>query len=151
MHLAARVDDSDIVQETLFKATAQLGQFQGRSDAEMKAWLREILLNQIKDNVRFHARQQRDVGLEQFMPMAEVHSSGSSASAVLRDGESRERIWKAINELSEDQKTVIIMRLQTNSDFGEIGEKMHRSADAVRMLWGRALVILGQKLTDRDR
>ncbi len=43
--LRSRLDPSDIVQQTLLIAHEKLGQFRGRTDAEMAAWLRAILAN----------------------------------------------------------------------------------------------------------
>lgn len=147
-HLKSRCDDSDLVQETLLKATQHRDQFCGRSAAELEAWLREILLNQITDVVRFHARQQRDINAERSMPTAEVPSTDPSASTELQSVESRERIWKAVNALPENHRTVILLRMRTDLSFAEIGTRMNRSADAVRMLWGRGIVMLGEKLAE---
>ena len=42
--LRARLDPSDIVQQTLLIAHEKRTQFRGRSDAELAAWLRSILV-----------------------------------------------------------------------------------------------------------
>src|SRR5262245_21643002 len=62
LHLLARVqidpycqgklDASDVVQETLLKAHRAGDRFHYRSDAEMAAWLRRILLNTLTDAAR---------------------------------------------------------------------------------------------------
>jgi len=145
-HLRTRVDDSDLVQETLLKAARQADQFRGSSEAELRAWLREILRNQITDCVRFHGRQQRDITVELSSPVYGLATSDPTASAELRDSESRERIWQAVKELPEDYQTVILLHQQMDLSFVEVAERMQRSPDAVRMLWGRALVMLGEKL-----
>lgn len=59
-------------------------------------------------------------------------------------------LWKAVNELPEDCKTVILLRQQTDLNFGEIAEQMDRSSDAVRMLWGRAIMMLGEKFEEKE-
>lgn len=45
--LQARIDPSDLAQQTLLKAHEKQGQFRGKTDAERAAWLRTILANQM--------------------------------------------------------------------------------------------------------
>lgn len=145
-HLRARCDDSDVIQETLLRATQHADQFRGSTQNELESWLREMLLNQIKDFMRFHGRQQRDAGIEKAVSISEVADSDPTVSEELRRIESRELIWKAVDELPQDYRTVMLLRHQVNLSFAEIAEQMDRSPDAVRMLWGRAVMVLGQKL-----
>src|SRR5207244_8407361 len=51
--LQAKLDASDIVQETLLKGhQAQEGRFRWQSDAETEAWLRQILANTLAEQAR---------------------------------------------------------------------------------------------------
>src|SRR6516165_1333782 len=50
--LQAKVDASDLVQQTLLKAHQNRGQFRGGTDAELAAWLRAILARQLVDVAR---------------------------------------------------------------------------------------------------
>ena len=45
--LKAKMDPSDIVQETLLQAHRHEEQFRGSNEAEMAAWLRRILANEM--------------------------------------------------------------------------------------------------------
>src|SRR4051812_771329 len=64
--LQSKVDPSDIVQQTLVKAHQNLGQFRGRSDGELVAWLRRILSNPLVDAVRkFRVEIAHEYSLEQ--------------------------------------------------------------------------------------
>jgi RNA polymerase sigma-70 factor (ECF subfamily) len=145
-HLQSRIDDSDLVQETLLKATRQVDQFRGSTEKELEAWLRETLLNQIRDSLRFHGRQQRDVGIEIAVPLSEIPTSDPTASEQVRKAEAKELIQRALSDLSEDYRTVLLLRQQNDLSFVEISDQMQRSPDAVRMLWGRAILVLGEKL-----
>ena len=145
-NLKSREDDSDLVQEALLKATREAKQFHGSTEKELESWLREILINQITDCVRFHSRQQRDVGVEIEIPLARLSADELSASEFVRKAEAKELTQRALHELPDDYRSVLLMRQQLDLTFTEIAERMQRSPDAVRMLWGRAILALGEKL-----
>src|SRR5215469_8485739 len=50
--LQGKADPSDLVQEALLKAHQHFDQFQGRTEAELAGWLRQILARCLTDLVR---------------------------------------------------------------------------------------------------
>jgi RNA polymerase sigma factor (sigma-70 family) len=56
----------------------------------------------------------------------------------------------AIEQLTGDHQEVIILRYYLELGFGEIGERMGRSADAARMLLARAMTTLTAALEGVD-
>src|SRR6516225_5881973 len=58
--LQARLDASDLVQETVLKAYREFAGFLGSSDPELVAWLRKILVRTLADQVKRHRAQGRD-------------------------------------------------------------------------------------------
>ena len=73
--LRRKLDPSDVVQETLLKAHERREQFRGTTDAELAAWLRQILANQLAEALRLYTRQARDVNLERSLEAAVEESS----------------------------------------------------------------------------
>jgi RNA polymerase sigma-70 factor (ECF subfamily) len=149
--LRFRLDDSDLVQETLVRAIRCAGDFRGTTDIELQQWLREILKNQLIDSIRFHNRKQRDVAREFREPVPEFADTGQTPSETIKQREIEQRMWLMVAELPEDYRTVVLLRQQMDLSFQEIGERMGKTADAVRMMWGRALVMLGQRLRAAEK
>ena len=63
--LATRIDPSDVVQETLMEAVRAWPQFRGGTEAELAAWLRQILAHVLAHAFRrYGVAQRRDVARE---------------------------------------------------------------------------------------
>jgi RNA polymerase sigma factor (sigma-70 family) len=62
--LAIRYDPADVVQDTLIVAADAISTFHARSEKELVAWLRRILLHQVQDAGREAHRLKRDIGRE---------------------------------------------------------------------------------------
>src|SRR5436309_9751289 len=73
--LQAKLDPSDLVQQTLLQALQALDQFRGRSDAELAAWLRQILAHNLTKAARDLGRAKRDVARECSLEAALEQSS----------------------------------------------------------------------------
>src|SRR6266571_2009187 len=65
--LQGKLDPADIVQQTLMKAHEKRSQFRGRSDAELTAWLRQILVNNLAEAGRRFGAESRNVSRERSL------------------------------------------------------------------------------------
>lgn len=154
--LAAKVAPSDVVQDACYQATRDFPQFRGRTDAELRAWLRRILLHNLHDvRKRFHAAQKRDVAREASSPTisARLDAVGSpepSPSAAAAARECLAALERAMAELGADHRRVIQLRHFDRLSFKQIGEALGRSDDAARKLWGRAIDKLAEAMAIHD-
>jgi RNA polymerase sigma-70 factor (ECF subfamily) len=148
--LQGKADPSDLVQETLLKAHRHFEQFRGKTEAELAAWLRQILARNLADLVRRYriadARQvSRERSLEEMIAnssatlnnLLSAHGNSPSHSAERR--EMSVVLADALADLSADSRDVIILRSIEERDWDEVAKKMRRSEGAVRLLWARAL------------
>jgi len=142
---------SDIVQETIIGAFDGLEGCRASSEAEFKAWLRQILVNELSNRYHYLRRQKRDIKNE--VPVEANHGVAPEIDnpvVQILQSERRQNLASAIESLNADQQLVIRLRHQDGLSFTEIGQKMARSSDAVRMLWNRAMGELAKKLPDSD-
>ncbi len=65
-----------------------------------------------------------------------------SPSSAVSAGELGEKLRAAIDQLPQDERIVIEMHYFQGQTYAEIGAFINRTPEAVRKLWGRALVRL---------
>jgi RNA polymerase sigma-70 factor (ECF subfamily) len=156
--LQPKVGPSDLVQDTLLEAQRDFGQFHGNTAADLRAWLRRILLNNVA-NVREHYRatRKRDVGRELPIdrvidgPRQEILvSKEPSPSGHVVANERSVALARAMALLPEQYRDALRLRHQESCSFEEIGRCTGRSADAARKLWARAVEQLKQILKQSD-
>jgi RNA polymerase sigma-70 factor (ECF subfamily) len=146
---------SDLVQETFLEAHRDFARFQGNTEAELLAWLRCLLLNNVSNFARgYRATGKRQVGREVPLAGGDSSTAGgagfvantSSPSMEAMAREKAEAVARALERLPEDYRRVITLRNQERREFDEIGRLMERSADAARRLWSRAIERLQHEL-----
>jgi RNA polymerase sigma-70 factor (ECF subfamily) len=146
--LRAKGGASDLVQETFLEAQRDFANFSGRTEAELLAWLKSLLRHNAANFYRHYrgtAKRQASRELAQTGDgsatgaINNVADSSPTPSMVLMADEQTHTVRKAIEQLPDDYKQILNLRLEGKS-FDEIGAIMGRTANAARKLWGRALV-----------
>jgi RNA polymerase sigma-70 factor (ECF subfamily) len=156
--LRGKVDPSDLVQDSLLKAHANFQQFRGQTAAELQAWLRRILANEIAQAVRRYLTGPR--GLEQSLE-AELEESSVRLERWLVDldigpeeraqrAEQLVRLTKTLAGLPEDQRIVLEMRYLQGHSPPEIGALQGRTTAAVAGLLRRGLQALRDVLNEGE-
>jgi RNA polymerase sigma-70 factor (ECF subfamily) len=158
IHLQARANPSDLVQETFLQACSHFSQFRGTSEKELLGWLRRILVHNLARLVEKQIRTQkrnarREVSLDRFHTQlhqssdhfeAALVSSCSSPSAQAQRRELAAVVADQLARLPAPYRDVIVLRNLEGLAFEEVAQRMGRSAGAVRVLWLRALDQLRQ-------
>jgi len=134
------VDTDDIVQSTLMRGLNHLGTFESRGEGAFLAYLRQILLNQIRDEARRARRRPEHVELGEA-----VQAGTQSPLEDLIGRENLDRYESALARLQPSQREAVILRLELGFRYREIAEAMGAlTPNAARMLVGRGLVRLAQ-------
>src|SRR5947209_8472683 len=139
--LKGKLDASDVVQQTLLQAFQALSQFRGQSDAELAAWLRQILAHNLANAVRDLGRAKRDVGrersLEAALDASSVRLEGwlaaeqSSPSQRAERNEELLRLAEALDALPEAQREALTLHHLRNWTLEDVGRHLGRSPAAV--------------------
>ena len=139
--LRRRFDSSDLVQETLLKATQYLGQFHGGTEAELVKWLQGIMQNALADAMRKARAQKRDVAQEEALAVVVNDSSArllnwlvapdSSPSQRAEREEQLLRVAAALAKLPEDQRDAVILRDSLDTPIRTIAERLGRSEKSI--------------------
>jgi RNA polymerase sigma-70 factor, ECF subfamily len=156
--LQRKLDASDLVQQTLLQALAGLEGFRGRTDAEMAAWLRQILARQMANATRDLGRQKRDLSrqcsleaaLDQSACRLEAFlaSDESSPSQKAQRNEQVLRLADALAVLPEAQGEAVVLHHFRQWTLEQIGQHLGRSPVAVAGLIKRALRALRLRLEE---
>lgn len=139
------VDTDDLVQVTLLRAADHLGEFEPRHEGAFLAYLRRILINSVRDEIR---RAVRRPGRETISDDLPDDLPSAVEQAIGR--EAMEAYEAALASLPETQQEVIILRVEFGYSYPEIAAALGRSsANAVRMMVSRALIRVAEVMHER--
>jgi RNA polymerase sigma-70 factor (ECF subfamily) len=154
--LRARLDPSDVVQEAQMEVARRMDDFLRRRPMPFHLWVRrtayERLLNLRRDHRR---RARRSVDREVRWPerssllLARPLVSGApSPSQVLEAREFAERVSRAVADLAEADREILLMRHAEELSYEEVACLLDIEPAAARKRYGRALIRLQKVLTE---
>ena len=135
-------DTDDLVQVTLVKALARLEQFDSTGPGAFLAYLRQALLNQVRDEIRRHQRRPEHTEID-------VETGDANAPAPIEQlvGSERVRAYEqALAALPKRQQGLIVMRIEFGMSYPEIAAETGSTPDAVRVMVARAIVQLSRQI-----
>ena len=138
-------DTDDLVQVTLIRALNRVESFESRGEGAFLAYLRRILLNQIRDLTRRAATRPAQIALD-----ADQASRDPSPLENAIGAERLDRYEEALEALSERDRQAVILRLEMGFTYAEIAEALGvASPNAVRMAVVRALARMSARIAGR--
>lgn len=152
--MQAKLDASDIVQQVLLRAQEKKDQFRGTTPAELMAWLRQILANEIAATARKFNTGARDLDRERSI-QSDLDRSSSHMQAWLASDQSspshcasREedllRLADALAQLPAEQRLCVELHHLKGCKVAEVAEQLGRSEEAVVGLLYRGVKKLRQ-------
>jgi len=131
----------DLSQEAWVKGWQRLKQFQGESS--FGTWMTRIVINLCLDQLRKHKRQRNESieamdeesgGVERQMPVVTVNPT-----AGLERAELRQRIDRALGQLSYEHRTVMVLHEFEEMEYKQIAKTMGWSIGTVmsRLFYAR--------------
>jgi RNA polymerase sigma factor (sigma-70 family) len=136
------IDTDDLVQETVVNTLKHIDVFEYRVDSALQAYLRQAVMNRIRNEIRRATRHPAPDTLDSAAPDAAL-----SPLEELIGKQTVEAYDAAMIALEPEEREAIIGRVKLGLSYAELATAMGRpSADAARMAVGRALLKLAKRL-----
>jgi RNA polymerase sigma factor (sigma-70 family) len=137
------MDTDDLVQETVVRAANRIGVFEPRHEGAWQAYLRQAVMNRIRDEVRRGARAPASREVADDLP-------GRDASPLehVIGREAVDRYETALAALKPEEREAIVTRVEMDGTYEQVAQALGKpSADAARMAVSRALLRLAQEMS----
>lgn len=135
-------DTTDLVQETMLETLKRLDRFQHRGDGALQAYLRQAVINRIRNELRKRAIR----GATQTLDSRHRDDGTSPLEAAIAQ-ETLDQYDAALGRLNPEEREAIVSRVEFDLSYAELAEVLGKpSADAARMTVVRALVRLAEEM-----
>ncbi len=139
-------DTADVVQVTVGRALARLEHFDHRGEGAFLGYLRQILLNVIRDEHRRVSRRPDAVPLDDSFA-----APGRSLLEQTVDRDTLERYERALASLGEEAREAVMLRVEFGYSHQQIAAALAKpTPDAARMLVARAMAELARRMGRED-
>jgi RNA polymerase sigma-70 factor (ECF subfamily) len=154
--LMASLSDRDVAesltQDCFLKAYNARHQFRGESS--LSTWLTRIALNLVRDHLRSRRmrfwRRTRDTALDIVDVGEWIPDGASSPEQVCLQQERVREIWKSVEQLSRQQRTVFLLRFVEEMELAEIAETTGMNTSTVKSHLYRALRIVRDRASGKS-
>lgn len=135
-------DTQDLVQDTMLQTFKRIDEFEPRNEGSLQAYLRQGIVNRIRDEFRRAGRRPASTELDTHVPDS---AASPLEAAIGRDAV--ERYERALARLRPHDREAIVARIEMDCSNEEIAVALGKpSANAARMAVERALVRLAEEM-----
>ncbi|MGA7297322.1 MAG: sigma-70 family RNA polymerase sigma factor [Rhodanobacteraceae bacterium] len=128
-------ETEDLVQVSLMRALKRVHGFDCRGQGAFFAYLRQITMNAVREEIRRFMRRPEHVNDSQALPASPDSVLGQAVAL-----QTLEAYEAALTQLADGQRAAVIMRMEFDMSYAEIAAELGSpSADAVRMQVARGL------------
>jgi RNA polymerase sigma factor (sigma-70 family) len=146
--LRARESHSDVVQSVCRELIEAKEAFRYEGETAFRGWLFTAALNKVREKVRHHRQERRDVGREEpasGAPAVPADSAASPTYAALAS-ERVAVLEAALDMLSDSDREVIGLARLAGLPIADVAVRLGKNVEAARKQLGRALLRLGDEL-----
>jgi len=137
-------DTDDLVQATVLRALGQLDRFEYAGDGCFLGYLRHVLLNVLRNEIR---RSSTRGGNAELIDTLADDGAESPLEATI--GRERVRRYEAaLAALPQRSQELVVMRIEFGLDYEDIADETGMSRDAIRMAIKRAVADLARTMGD---
>jgi RNA polymerase sigma-70 factor (ECF subfamily) len=135
-------DTHDLVQDTVLQTLKHVDSFEPRGPGALQAYLRQAVMNRIRNEFRRAKRKPAADGLDSAMPSEQT----TPLEAAMRQ-QQLDRYEAALARLTEHERDLIVCRVELGLTYEEIADRLAKpSWNAARMATARALIRLAEAL-----
>ncbi len=135
-------DTDDLVQDSLLRTFQKIEDFDVRGAGALQAYLRQAVLNRVRDELRRKARAPERVDAQAL----DLEAEGSPLEDAI-GREAFERYEAALSRLKPEEREAIIGRVEMDYSYAELAEALGKpSAEAARKAAQRALLRLAEEM-----
>ncbi len=137
------MDTDDLVQETVSRAVKRIDTFESRHEGALQAYLRQAVMNRIRDEVR---RTKRAPLVAQLHDDHSDHTASPLETAI--GHEAVARYEAALARLRPEDREAVVARIEMDGTYQDVAVALGKpSADAARMAVSRALLRLAEEMS----
>jgi RNA polymerase sigma-70 factor, ECF subfamily len=134
-------DTEDVVQDAFLRTLRRIKRFQHRTVGGLQAYLRQAVVNRVRDLIRGSKRHGTTVGLD---PEPRDWSPSPLEAAIMH--QQLDRFLEALRRLRPADRQVIVWRIELGYTAEEIATRLGKSKAAAGMTVTRAMTRLAKEL-----
>ena len=142
---------ADVLQEARVVAFRRICDFEHRESGSFRNWLVRIAHLKAREAVRYYVgaakrAAMREVSRPYRQETGQYAARGPSPSQEAVASEAAAHVRKALGRLSEDHRRILLLTREDGLTLREAAERMGRSREAAKKLYGRAVDRFAQLL-----